>query len=258
MATKTYVFGSDQTAIAQNIAAALQPLVTAGYFDEITTNVTSDTATDVLGKIDEIAVVTIRINCIAYQNSNYYYIHILFHLNSGTDLTCVLGDQTNILNFNVVPKYVYTCSGGAYISMDRNDTTLQNVPSYQGVFIAKTNNDKIGVFLCGVWSSYSSGNKYNKVSTRLSDTYAWAQDDDASECATKYSFPAIQLRNQATLVNIPTSAAANNPSYFPDIVYTFTSQMGYADNNDSPPVEFEQDGEHYLWTGYYAIRDEVT
>lgn len=257
MATKTYVFGSDQNAIAQNIAAALQPLVTAGYFDEITTNVASGTETDVLCKINEVTIVALSVFCITYQNSNYYYTHVNFRLDSGTVLNAVFGDQTSILHFNVVPKYVYTSSGGAYISMDRNATTLQNVPSYQGIFIAKTNNDKIGVFLCGVWSSYSSGSKYNKVSTRLSDTYAWAQDDDASECATKYSFPAIQLRNQATLVNIPTSAAANHPSYFPDIVYTFTSQLGYVDNNDSPPINFEQDDKQYLWTGYYAILDEV-
>lgn len=257
MATKTYVFGSNQTAIAQNIASALQPLVTAGLFDEITTNVTSSVQTDVLCKTNDVTIVALSVFCITYQNSNYYYTHVNFRLDDNTVLNAVFGDQTSILNFNVVPKYVYTCSGGAYISMGRNDTTLRGVPSYQGVFIAKTNNDKIGVFLCGVWSSYSDS-KYNKVSTRLSDTYAWAQDDDASECATKYAFPTVRLRNQATLMNIPTSAAANHPSYFPDIAYTFTSQMTYVDNNSSPPIEFEQDGKHYLWTGYYAIRDEVT
>lgn len=258
MATKTYVFGNDQNAIAQNIASALQPLVTAGYFDEITTRVNTGTETCVDCKVDDVAIVILSIIVIPYNNSNYYYINITLRLDSGTLVNQIIGDSTAILDFNAVPKYVYTCSGGAYISTDRNNKTRTNLSgTFNGIFISKTNNDKIGVFICGALSLRDSGN-WNSIKGRHEDTFSWAQDDDASECATKYSFPAIQLRNQATLVNIPTSAAANHSSYFPDILYTFTSQMTYVNNNDSPPVEFEQDGKHYLWTGYYAIRDEVT
>ena len=222
MATTTYINGNMET-----LATAMQQLVTMGYFASVEYD--SENSAVICYDTDENEVLTLA------RSTNVFNVTIRF--DSGTTKTISRGANTSLNN--VIPYYLYVCSGGAYLNFYTTGSSSQQACV---LVVSKTNNDKIGVF-------------YTLAGNRLTAS-SIATDDNIEQAGTDFAFGSPTTRNQTTLMNIPTCSAPNVVSYFPDVYYTFTSQYPYTNNAATPPQNFTQDGKRYLWIGYYAIRDE--
>ena len=225
MATTTYINGNFET-----LAAAMQQLVTMGYFSSVEYDDSGTYPAVVCKDADENAVLTIG------KASTGNSVTVTFRLDEGT------AKSVTMTQTGSTPYYLYVCSGGAYLALGTSAST-----NFMGCIIAKTNRDKIGCITLG--DIQQNGSRYGIVRSM-------AVDDDPVQIGTNFAFGLPTTRNQTTLMNIPTCSAANVVSYFPDVYYTFTSQYSYTNNTATPPQNFTQDGKRYLWIGYYAIRDE--
>lgn len=228
MATVTYINNDYET-----LAEAMQQLVEMGYFASVEYD--SENTSVVCKDSDDNAVLTI-----AKSGNNNITVSIIMEDASTTTLNLTSSSGT------ILPYYFYVCSGGAYLSC-----TMQtyNYGKFMGLFISKTNNDKIGaVTLANGISSATAASRLTIKSV--------ATDDDTTQTSTNFVFGTPTVRNQTVLCDIPTCSAPMVTSYFPSLRYTLTSQFAYTNNVDTPPINFSQDGKRYLWVGYFAIRDE--
>ena len=222
------------------LAEALQQLVSMRYFASVEYD-SANTAV-VCRDSDENAVLTIA------NTTNGQVVTISFRLADGTVKDYTLATRavtTTGTSNNGYLRYVYVCSGGAYIYATTGTNT-----GFAGIIISRTNNGAVGVAILG-----TIGTSATPISGRL-NVNAVATDDSPDQIETAFTYGAPTVRNQAVLTDFPTCAAPTVPSHFPDVRYTLTSQFGYINNVSTPPINFEQDGKRYLWIGYFAIRDE--
>jgi len=235
MAAVTYINNDYET-----LAEAMQRLVEMGYFASVEYD-SANTAV-VCKDSDENAVLTIT------NTTNGQVVTISFRLADGTvkDYTLATRAVTTAGTSNYgYLRYIYVCSGGAYIYATTGTNT-----GFAGIIISKTNNGAVGVAILG-----TIGTSATSIAGRL-NVNAVATDDSTDQIETAFSYGAPTVRNQTVLTDVPTCGAPIVPSHFPDVRYTLTSQFGYTNNYATPPINFTQDGKRYLWVGYFAIRDE--
>ena len=221
MAVVTYINSDYET-----LAEAMQQLVTMGYFASVEYD--SINSAVVCYDADENAVLTITKTTASNPT-------IALRLDGGTTKSATYANCG-------APYYTYLCSGGMYIAFNGG-----SYGNYAGLFVSKTNNDKVGFM---TFMPTGSG------VPRYKNVRSWATDDNAEQMDTYFECPPPTLRNQTTLMNIPTCNEAGTASSFPNCFFTFTSQFAYTSNTATPPVNFTQNGKRYLWVGYFAIRDE--
>lgn len=247
MAVKTYVLNTANTQLmADATITALQPLVTSGLFDSIAyavieypSGIGNHGIAFRKGGVDIIRI--------AFYGTPQALV-ILFRTSNGTYQEAIVGNPNDVNSCNAPIEYVYTCSGGVYLATT-DASSRSNTGKYAGVYITKTNNDKIGVFVVG--ATTNSG-----VTIRTNYTRVFVQDAAPESMSENVVFQTPQARNQTTMFAIPTACEGGVTSRFPDLLYTFTSQDAYTDNTATPPFNFTQNGKRYLWTGCYALRDE--
>lgn len=245
MAVFTQTYSSNFLEEMNNLKRALEPLIELGYFDKMNVSGSSDDASLWCQTSNNRTVIHI-----AQYDSGRLVVE-LFLYDEDTDTTTM-----RAVNFNNHQNYfcysVYTTSHGAYIQINQSTSNSLQY-THSGCIISKTNNDKVGIFCIGLNSSA------NDAACRLNNTQAWALDDNAS-FSPSFAFPTVYLRNQTTLMNVPTAGGTSDGrdkvSYFPYVYYTFTSQLGYENNFTTPPCNIVQNGYRYLWVGYYMLRDD--
>lgn len=245
MAIHTHInWNNGRKVCMDNIKNALEPLISLGFFDKLEVNKVSDDDVSIYCKMDNNRnVFSIR----SYYSSSRNRLNISIYLyNEQTETISTKSIDYPVADGPVSQiTDVYTTSHGAYLQIN-NTNTNHNYIAWGGLFISKTNDDVFGIFAIGLTDGKER---------RLSSTQSWAIDNDPSLNGS-YSFPTVYIRNQSTLMNIPTASTTNAVSYFPYIYYTFTSQLGYEDNFTTQPCNLIQNGYRYLWTGYYMLRDD--
>ena len=135
MATVTYINNNMQT-----LATAMQRLVTMGYFASIEYDSENDAV--VCYDANENAVLTLT--------SDNGLFSATFRFDDGATKTVTLG-STSGSNNRADVRYLYVCSGGAYLNFYNSSTS-----SYAQVgefFISLTNNTKVGI-LCAFASNF--------------------------------------------------------------------------------------------------------
>lgn len=223
MATVTYVNNDYEV-----LATAMQQLVTMGYFDSVEYDSENDAV--VCEDADENAVLTI-----ARNNSSSFKTDVTIVLDGGaTKTVTATWGQTAA----AVVRYIYICSGGAYISGGTDSASATK----SLIIISKSSNDKVGVIVSG-----GARTSFNAIAT----------DDDSNQADIAFSLAVPTTRNQTELFKVPTSASLNHaPSAFPDVYIEYTTQYSFTNDYSTPPVSAEVDGKNYLWVGYFMIADE--
>lgn len=225
MAIKTYVYNSNVNTIAEKMTAALQPLVTNGFYGSI-----------------------------LCENGNFVVCHnantnaIEFYIAFGNTLSCLTeifygGTSIQKSLWYHTPNYVYTTSHGAYIEF------TNNYGKFGGIILSRTNNGTSGVVQLN-----AEGNGGGSLADRF-ELYSFAHDDKASDSQMmKLRTPLIC--NTTTVVPIPTLCQFGRPSYFPELLYTFTSSLNFTNAQSTPAVNVTFNGHRYLWLGGFLLRDD--
>lgn len=205
-----------------------------GYFDKLEIN-HAETTHQLWCKLNDDTPV-LKISCESTSIQTTMILSIYLY-DSQTNTTT---EKTVSLNAERVISDIYVTDHGAYLKFKVRSNP--STTSSAGAFISKTNNDTTGLFVAGI--------SENRLATE-----SWACDDDPNYSGS-YTFPTVYIRNQTTLMNVPTAGSSESISYFPYIYYMLTSQLGYENNSTTPPCNIFQNGYRYLWVGYYMLRDD--